>query len=176
MTVTTIILIGTIMSYNDNNYCSDFQLGFAVGVLMYLRRLRRITAAPCLWKGPVWLKRGAQVRPLVDYVFPQPLGNHWGNTGEASSGAILGLSWGCFRSLWAVFGASWGSGGPSGGSLGLSLGALGPSGAFGCRLGASQGCLGAVLWPSWGSLWPSWGSLGLSWGSLGPSYAILGLC
>ena len=44
-------------------------------------------------------------------------------------------------------------------------------GASFCRLGASWGGLGAVLWRSWGGLLASWSGLGASWGGL---VAVLG--
>ena len=105
------------------------------------RRLRRVTAAPCLlayaYVAELWAQRLVK---LSDHAFPEPLGEPFGehvweeeeneeNEEEAVFGSILGhlgLSWGHIGCLW--------------------------------------GRLRALLGPSWGHLGPPWWSLGLSWG------------
>ena len=114
-----------------------------------LRRLRRITAAPCLFGNADVAESWARAWPSYRTMsspsrFGKPSGNMWGrmNTKRKRKrksrrrrllGSLLGHSWG-------LLGASWG---PLGGLLGASLGLLG---AFGGFLGASLAVLG-LSWP-----------------------------
>ena len=111
------------------------------------RRLRRITAAPCLFGNADVAESWARAWPSYRTMsspsrFGKPSGNMWGrmNTKRKRKrksrrrrllGSLLGHSWG-------LLGASWR---PLGSLFGASLGLLG---AFGGFLGAS-----------WGPLWPS---------------------
>ena len=113
------------------------------------RRLRRITAAPCLFGNADVAESWARAWPSYRTMsspsrFGKPSGNMWGrmNTKRKRKrksrrrrllGSLLGHSWG-------LLGASWR---PLGGLLGASLGLLG---AFGGFLGASLAVLG-LSWP-----------------------------
>ena len=107
-------------------------------VPLYRRRLRRTTAAPCLWTRLCGQMLGLSLAKVLYYVFPQPLwkplGEHFGwrrkrkRRRRRPLGGLLGPSWG-------LLGASWEP----------------PEGL--------SGALGGLLWP----LWASWAVLRRSW-------------
>ena len=149
------------------------------------RRLRRITAAPCL------LERASVAQSLgfleasrgflgVPWAVLGRFGEVWGRPGGllGELGGILGASWAVLGHLEAILGRLWCILGrlgdilrPSWALLGPSWGHLGRLGGHLGRLGGLLGRLGALLGPSWGPPGPSWSHLGGILGALG---AILG--
>ena len=97
----------------------------------YRRRLRRVTAAPCLFAYAYVAKSWAQsLVKLSDHVFPEPLGEPFGESlweeeenEENEEEAVLEASWVHLGPSWALLGPCWLSLGPSWGPLGAVLGA-----------------------------------------------------
>ena len=95
------------------------------------RRLRRITAAPCLLAYAYVAELWAQsLVKLSDHVFPELLGEPFGEhvweeeeNEENEEEAVLEASWVHLGPSWALLGPYWLSLGPSWGPLGAVLGA-----------------------------------------------------
>ena len=113
------------------------------------RRLRRITAAPCLFGNADVAESWARAWPSYRTMsspsrFGKLSGNTWGRMNMNRKRKMMRKSR-RMRVVRSLLGHPWG------------------------LLGASWGPLRGLLEASWGPPWASWGPLGASWGSLWPS-------
>jgi len=119
------------VTFEDCADSSYQQFGGANGHI-YRRRLRRVTAAPCLLAYAYVAELWAQsLVKLSDHVFPQPLGEPFGEhvweeeeNEENEEDAVLEASWVHLGPSWALLGPYWLSLEPSWGLSWTVLGAL----------------------------------------------------